>query len=220
MSASGKPFPKTFFLRPTVEVARGLLGALFVRNLPRGGRIVRLVGRIVEVEAYLQGDPACHSVRELKDGTCVPRPSARNKAMFGPPGRAYVYFTYGMHHAMNVVAQKEGIAEGVLIRALEPLEGLEIMADLRGVDARRPRQLTSGPGKLTKALAIDRTLDGHDLSMPPLMLLQGRRIPPARIGVSRRIGIRKAVERPLRFFEIGNLFVSCGAKQKVVGLRS
>jgi DNA-3-methyladenine glycosylase len=208
MNSSGRPFPRSFFLQPTVEVARQLLGALLVRRLRRGRRVVRLVGRIVEVEAYLQGDPACHSVRVLKDGTCVPRPSARNRSMFGPPGRAYVYFTYGMHHAMNVVAQKPGAAEGVLLRAMEPLEGIEVMAELRGVATHRLRQLASGPGKLTQAMAIDLALDGHDLSKRPLMLLQGRRIEPARIGVSGRIGVAKAADRPLRFFEKDSPFVS------------
>ena len=208
MFASDKPFPRSFFLQPTLEVARQLLGALLVRRLRRGRRVVRLVGRIVEVEAYLQGDPACHCVRVLKDGTCVPRPSARNRSMFGPPGRAYVYFTYGMHHAVNVVAQKPGTAEGVLIRALEPLEGIEVMAELRGVGTHRIHQLTSGPGKLTQAMAIDLALDGHDLSKPPLMLLQGLRVEPGRIDVSRRIGIVKAAQRPLRFFEKDSPFLS------------
>jgi DNA-3-methyladenine glycosylase len=191
-----------------VEVARQLLGALLVRRLRRGRRVVRLVGRIVEVEAYLQGDPACHAVRMLKDGTSVPRPSARNRAMFGPPGRAYVYFSYGVHWALNVVTQKEGLAEAVLIRALEPLEGVEVMAERRGVETRRIHQLAGGPGKLTQALGIDRDLDGHDLSEPPLMLLQGLRVEPAGIGVSARIGIVKAAQRPLRFFVKDSLFVS------------
>lgn len=208
MTACGRPFPRSFFLQPTVEVARQLLGALLVRRLRRGRGVVRLVGRIVEVEAYLQGDPACHCVRVLKDGTCVPRPSERNRSMFGPPGRAYVYFTYGMHHAMNVVAQKPGTAEGVLLRALEPIEGIEVMAELRGVGAHSLRQLASGPGKLTQAMAIDLGIDGHDLSKWPLMLLQGRPVAPARIGVSGRIGIAKAGDRPLRFFEKDSPFVS------------
>lgn len=220
-------FPRSFFLQPTPDVARRLIGALLVRQLPRG----RLVGRIVETEAYCQGDPACHCVRRLRDGTCVPRPSARNRSMFGPPGHAYVYFTYGMHHAINVVCQRPGVGEGVLIRALEPLEGLEIMAQLRGIelgagrlrgrsggaacdvpDARR-RTLTSGPGKLTEALAIDRALDGHDLRRAPLMLLQGSPVEPECIGVSRRIGIVQAAERPWRFFETGNPFVSRKVRQ-------
>jgi len=205
---SAQPFPKSFFLQPTVEVARGLLGALLVRLLPQG----RLAGRIVEVEAYCQGDGACHAVRRLKDGTCVPRRSTRNATLFGPPGHAYVYFTYGAHHALNVAAQAAGIGEGVLIRALEPLEGLEIMTDLRGTpidpQGRWTRALASGPGKLTQALAIDRRLDGHDLSQPPLMLLRGRRVHAADIGVSCRIGLTHATDTPWRFFVKDSPFVS------------
>jgi DNA-3-methyladenine glycosylase len=220
---TGKFFPERFFLQPTVEVARQLLGVLLVRELPRG----RLVGRIVETEAYCQGDAACHAVRSLPDGTCVARPTDRNRSMFGPPGHAYVYFTYGAHFALNVVAQKAGTGEAVLIRAMEPLEGIEMMAKLRGIeiDLRRTnsgesggreadissphlRALTSGPGKLTQALAIDQALDSHDLRRPPLMLLHGRPVKRNRIGVSRRIGIVRAVEKPWRFFEIDNPFVS------------
>jgi DNA-3-methyladenine glycosylase len=124
-----KHFPGSFFLQPTVEVARQLLGATLVREFADQNRgTVRLVGRIVETEAYCQGDGACHAVRVLKDGTCVSRRSTRNASMFGPPGRAYVYFTYGVHWALNVVTQEEGIGEAVLIRAIEPLEGIEAMA--------------------------------------------------------------------------------------------
>lgn len=215
-------FPEKFFLQPTPEVARQLIGALLVRLLPQG----RLAGRIVETEAYCQGDGACHCVRTLRDGTCVPRPTVRNRSMFGPPGCAYVYFTYGMHFAMNIVCQRPGVGEGVLVRALEPLEGLEIMAELRGiglcgrpggasgdVSDMRIRALTSGPGKLTQALAIDRDLDGHDLRKPPLMLLPGSKVQPGCVGVSRRIGIVRTVEKPWRFFEKGNPFVSRKVRQ-------
>lgn len=184
----------------------------------------RLAGRIVETEAYLRDDPACHSVRQLPDGRCVPRPSARNAVMFGPPGRSYVYFTYGEHYAVNIITQHEGIGEGVLIRALEPLEGLGVMTILRSVRTRggkvrpalletirllhQPRHLCSGPGKLARALAIDRRLDGHDLSTPPLRLQRGMPLADAEVSVSLRVGITKGVDHPWRFFVKGNPHVS------------
>jgi DNA-3-methyladenine glycosylase len=186
---------RTAFVRPTLEIARALLGAVIVRELPQG----QVAGRIVETEAYLQDDPACHAVRTLPGGGTIQRQTPRNAAMFGPPGHAYVYFTYGNHYLLNVVTQVEGVPEAVLIRALEPLEGLEIMAHLRG--ATDPRAFTSGPGKLCKALGIDRALDGHDLSLPPLRLLPGDPVPDDRVITTPRIGITRGVEMPWRFVE-------------------
>ena len=170
----------------------------------------------------MQGDAACHAVRSLADGRCVSRASARNRSLFGPPGRAYVYFTYGVHWALNVATQEEGVGEGVLIRAVEPVEGIEEMAKLRGTeladDAKRQaaqvRLLASGPGRLTQAFAIDRELDGHDLSQPPLVLLRGRRVPDDEVGVSKRIGITKAAERMLRFYVKNNPLVSRNRNQR------
>jgi DNA-3-methyladenine glycosylase len=189
------------FRRPTLEVARRLLGALLVRTLPEG----RLVGRIVETEAYLHDDPACHGVRETAGGP-IHMQTARNAVMFSPPGRAYVYFTYGSHFLVNVVTAPEGVPEAVLIRALEPLEGMDIMLRRRGhVD---PRQLTNGPGKLAQALAIDGALNGHDLTLLPLQLCTGEPVPDDRVVTTTRIGISRAVDRPWRFYEKGNLWVS------------
>ena len=181
------------FLHPTLEVARALLGALIIRDLPEG----RVSGRIVETEAYLRDDPACHAVRVLPGGEIIRRQTRSNASMFGPPGLAYVYFTYGNHFMLNVVTQPEGVPEAVLIRGLEPLEGLEIMAQRRGVDD--PRAFTSGPGKLCKALGIDRTLDGHDLSAAPLRLTRGRPVPDDRVLTTPRIGITRGVDLPWRF---------------------
>ncbi len=195
------PLDAAWFLQSTLDVARGLLGALLVRELPEG----RLTGRIVETEAYLQDDPACHGVRE-RDGVCCHRRTKRNAAMFGPPGHAYVYFTYGNHFLMNVVTQAEGVPEAVLIRALEPLEGMELMARHRGLD--HPRLLTNGPGKLAQALRIDGVLDGHDLRLPPLLLLPGDAIPSAHVTATPRIGISRAIDRPWRFYISGNEWVS------------
>lgn len=186
---------------PTLEVARRLLGAEIVRELPEG----RLRGRIVETEGYLQNDPACHAVRELAGGVCH-RQTQRNASMFGPPGHAYVYFTYGNHYMLNVVTEPEGIPGAVLIRALEPLEGLEIMRARRNlVD---PRQLTNGPGKLTRAFGIGKELDGHDLSHPPLLLIPGDPLPAEAIVETTRIGITRAVDKPWRFYIRGNEWVS------------
>jgi DNA-3-methyladenine glycosylase len=194
--------PAAFFLESTLDVARALLGMLLVRESPDG----RLVGRIVETEAYGQADPACHSVRQGLDGTLTHRQTARNTAMFGPPGRVYVYFTYGNHFMLNVVTQPAGTPEAVLIRALEPLEGLERMCQLRGLDD--PIRLTNGPGKLAKAFAIDGQFNGHDLAQPPLQLLPGAPVPDENVVTAPRIGITRAADWPWRFYERGNPWVS------------
>ena len=191
-----------FFARSTLDIAPALLGALLVRELPEG----RIIARIVETEAYLQLDPACHGVRTMPDGGLCHRRTARNDAMFGLPGHAYVYFTYGNYFMLNVVTAPEGVPEAVLIRAVEPLEGIEIMARQRGLPI--SPMLTNGPGKLTIAFAIDRALDGHDLTQPPLQLLLTTPLPDDRIIRAPRIGISKAAECPYRFYERGNVWVS------------
>lgn len=146
----GAALSATFYSRPTLEVARDLLGRRLVRAL--GGQ--RLAGRIVEVEAYIgEQDLASHAARGR---------TGRNRVMYGAPGRAYVYFIYGMYHCLNVVTEAEGFPAAILIRAIAPDEGLAAMAARRGGQPRI--NLTSGPGKLCQALAIDRALDGHDLT--------------------------------------------------------
>jgi len=187
------PLPRTFFARPTLEVAPELVGALLVRLLPEG---MRLVGRLVEVEAYLgPEDPASHAYRR----------TARSAIMWGPPGIAYVYFTYGNHHCINVVTEPEGKPGAVLLRAAEPLEGLEVMRRLRGVED--VRRLTSGPGRLTQAFGIELSHHGVDLTQPgPLSLVAG--IPPRRILATPRIGIRRARDRPWRFVDPESPFLS------------
>ena len=192
--------------------------------------------RIVETEAYTQNDPACHAIRVRADGRCEPRPSSRNAAMFGPPRHAYVYFTYGMHWAMNVVTQPPGVGEGVLIRAAEPLmdtpgesmaksnhptHPLAVMAALRRLphlaqrlrrgEQPRPRELaalTAGPARLTQALAVTGVFSGHDLTTGPLELLRGEPPPPDLIETGPRIGIQKGADLPYRFFLRGCPFVS------------
>ncbi|MDR5708226.1 MAG: DNA-3-methyladenine glycosylase [Armatimonadota bacterium] len=187
------PLPRSFFARPTLAVARELVGALLVRVLPDG---VRLVGRLVEVEAYLgPQDPASHAYRR----------TARSAIMWGPPGIAYVYFTYGNHHCLNVVTEPEGTPGAVLLRAAEPLEGLRVMQRLRGVE--EVRLLCSGPGRLTQAFAIDLSFNGIDLTRPgPLYLTPGS--PPPRIRATPRIGIRRARDRLWRFVDPESPFLS------------
>jgi len=176
----------------TLALARALIGCVLVRDCPDG----RTAGRIVETEAYLFDDPASHSYRGQ---------SARNASMFLDPFHAYVYIIYGTSFCVNVTSEERGHGAAVLIRALEPLEGLELMEARRKTAA--IRDLARGPGRLCQAMAIDRRLDGiHLLKSRELWL--ARPSGPVRVGRSRRIGITKAAERPLRFFERGNRFVS------------
>ena len=153
-------------------------------------------GVIVETEAYHESEPACHAF--------VGR-TRRTATLFGPPGIAYVYRSYGVHTMLNVVAEPGGIGAGVLIRALEPLEGVELMRLRRGRE--RVEELCSGPGKLTQALGIELAHNGGDLSVGPVTITPGVGPPPAILS-SRRIGITKAVELPWRFTVAGSRFVS------------
>jgi len=178
----------------SVTLARYLIGKTLVRELPRGRR---LTGRIVETEAYLPGDAACHA---------YVGPTPRNRALFMAHGHAYVYFIYGNHFMLNVSSESEGVGAGVLLRAVEPLEGVELMQKHRG--STRLRELTSGPGKLAQAFKIDMNLYGQDYcTAGPLWLAEALQ-PVGRIGRSRRIGINKNAQRLLRFYEKGNPFVS------------
>ncbi|HUB08317.1 MAG TPA: DNA-3-methyladenine glycosylase [Myxococcales bacterium] len=179
-------FPREFYAQPARDVAVQLLGARLVRRL---GPRRHAVGRVVEVEAYVgPHDLACHASHGR---------TARTEVMFGPPGRAYVYFVYGMHHCVNVVTDPEGYPAAVLLRALEPLEGLEAR--------------TSGPGRLCRALAIDRSLNGADLRGDELYLEPGD--PPRRVRATARIGVAYAgawARRRLRFFDADSPHVSRG----------
>lgn len=188
----GRRLPRSFYLRSTLEVAPELLGMILVRR--RGKHLT--AGRIVEVEAYRGADdPASHAFRGMR---------ARNRVMFGEAGHAYVYFIYGMYYCVNVVCEEPGVAGACLIRALEPLIGTEIMARRRRVS--RIHDLTSGPGKLCQAMAIDARLNGADYLGDELWISEGRH--HSTIGQSPRIGIRHARERPWRFFLQDNRFVS------------
>jgi len=197
--AGARRLPRSFFARGPRALARALLGRVLVHDDPEAGR---LAGRIVETEAYGGADdPASHAHRGR---------TPRNRAMFGPPGHAYVYFTYGMHHCVNVVCGREGRAAAVLLRALAPLAGLAAMARRR--TPREPAALARGPGSLARALGVDRRHDGADLTRGPLWVADAApRREGRRVARGPRVGIRVAVERPWRFWLAGDPHVSRGA---------
>lgn len=184
----------------TLELARYLIGKVVVHEHPSG----RMAGRIVETEAYPPGDPACHAY-----GGCT----ARNASLFRVRGHSYVYFIYGTWFMLNVASEGEGEGAGVLLRGLQPLQGIATMQALRGVS--RLTDLTRGPGRLAQALAIDRSLDGLDLCRPGRLWLAAEPHAPGAIGSSVRIGISRAVEQPWRFYERGNPYVSGPARLRV-----
>lgn len=175
------PLDRSFFARPALTVAPALVGMLLVRA-DQG-----LVARIVEVEAYTQDDPASHGYRGR---------TARNSPLFGPPGHAYVYFTYGMHWCLNVATGEDGIANGCLLRAAEPLEGLPLMQARRGNASRR--DLLRGPARLAQAFELDGTWSGRDVcDGGPLHLADDGRRPPVVAGP--RVGVAAAADHPWRF---------------------
>jgi DNA-3-methyladenine glycosylase len=186
------PLPRAFYNRPAVEVARGLLGTVLVHGSTSGV--------IVETEAYLGlQDRAAHSWRGI---------TPRTRVMFGEPGHAYVYLIYGMYECLNVVAEPEGSPGCVLIRALEPLEGIPRMQRRRHPGARGIEDLANGPGKLTLALGITRRHNGADFTTGPLTIHPPEQREEIQIGVSPRIGIKHCADWPLRFFIQGSRFVS------------
>lgn len=217
-----------FLENPSDVAAPLLLGCTLTRTITLNGEKHKLVARIVETEAYDQDDPASHAFGG---------PSERNAAMFGPAGHLYVYVSYGMHHCCNVVCGPEGFGSGCLVRAVEPLEGVGVMLELREAgragkahtgragkeqaeragkaQAERARKhplklrdLTNGPGKVCAALGIDKALYGHDLTVEPLVLEFAPLLPGETIGCSPRVGISKNADAPKRFFIEGNAFVS------------
>ncbi len=187
-------FP-AFLGEPVDVVAEKLLGCFLERELD--GQ--RVVVRIVETEAYDQDDEASHSFRGK---------TPRNQVMFGNGGHLYVYFTYGMHHCCNVVSGHAGYGSGCLIRAAEPVEGLELIEQRRGMSG---VNVTNGPAKLCQALGIDRELDGHDLRQGEIRLIEGGLLPGEKVALTPRIGISKEADRLRRYFIAGNCFVSRGS---------
>ena len=188
----------------TVKLARFLIGKVVVHDLPAG----RLSGRIVETEAYPPGDPAGHHFRG---------PTPRIRSMYLDPGHAYIFFNYGAHFMLNVVSEPAGVAAAILIRALEPLEGIELMQRHRKTN--QLLNLTTGPGRLAAALQIDRRHDGLDLCAPGPLWLGKTRHPSGPIGKTVRIGISRATNELLRFYERGNSFVS-GPKRLLLPVES
>lgn len=187
--------PVAFFRRPTEVVAAELIGKVVVSTV--GGLLT--AGRIVETEAYLgYDDPASHGYRH--------RRNARNAALFGPPAIWYVYLSYGMHWCANLVCQRAGLASAVLLRALEPVEGLDVMRERRG--ELPDRQLCSGPGRLCQALGISQDLDGAAMAEAPVVVLRGNRVTASAISATPRIGITKAADWPLRFHLTGSPWTS------------
>jgi DNA-3-methyladenine glycosylase len=175
-----------FFARDTVRVARDLLGTVIESRI--GGE--RTSGRIVEVEAYVGAhDPADHGYRSRK--------TVRNRALFGPPGTAYVFRSYGVHWCLNAVTEREGVPTAVLLRALEPIEGLDVMAARRGMT--RESLLCSGPGRLSQALGVTGEDDGAPLDRGELRIVAPAILTRPRVAVGPRIGISRAVDWPLRF---------------------
>ena len=190
----GRLLPVSFYTRPTLDVARDLLGCLLCRREADGAFSV---GRIVETEAYIgETDPACHAA--------VGR-TPRTRVLYGPPGRSYVYFTYGMHYCFNVVTEPEGQPAAVLVRALRPEAGLDRMQARR--NGREGPDLTQGPARLCEALGIDLALNDTSLAGPALCIrANGAAVP--RIASGPRVGIRVATDRPWRFWVEGDPFVS------------
>ena len=181
-----------FYARPTEEVARGLLGRILISDV--GGRPT--AGRIVEVEAYIgPHDPACHAYGL--------RRTARTEPLYGPPGTAYVYFTYGMHWCLNAVTETRDFPAAVLIRALEPLSGIETMRERRGKDP-----LCAGPARLCEALGVTGALNVISLQRGPLRIVEGKKPRPDEIVIGPRIGITQAMDWPLRFYLKDSPFVS------------
>ncbi len=188
----GRKLQRSFYLRPTLTVAKDLLGRYFVRILPEG----KLVGKIVEVEAYLPGDVASHSYRGM---------TKRNEIMFKQGGHLYVYFTYGMHFCANVVTEKEGVGAAVLLRGIEPLQGVEVMEKNRGLTG---YNLTNGPAKICQAFSLGRKENGTDLTEDEIYITQGEKVLANRIAATSRVGITNGLDKQWRFFIKDNPWVS------------
>ena len=192
-----EPLPRSFYERPVLEVARDLIGRLLVHDAPEGRAVVRLV----EVEAY-DGhgkDPASHAYRGR---------TPRNAVMFGPAGHLYVYFTYGMHYCMNVVCAIPGIAQAVLLRAGEPVAGIESLRARR--PASRERDLARGPARLTEALGVGPWANGADLTTGPVWLAEGAPVADAEVEWTGRVGVSNGADRPWRVLLRASPFVSPG----------
>ena len=200
MGRSRRPLPRRFYDRDTLTVAADLIGKVLVHRTAQGVT----AGAIVETEAYIgESDPACHA---------APGPTKRNAPLYGPPGVAYVYLNYGMHYLVNAVTEGEGAPAAVLIRALEPLEGIDLMRERRGAHASTldASALCRGPGNLTKALGISLAQNRLSLTRPPLSI-EDWGVAKREVSWGPRIGIRVGTDRPWRCYVAGHACVSRGA---------
>jgi len=192
MAASVRKLKRAFYLRPTLDIARDLIGKFLVYRHDDE----YLAARLVEVEAYIgEDDPACHAAVGK---------TARNEMMYGPGGYSYIYFIYGMYHCLNVVTEQKGFPAAVLIRGAEPVDGLDYMRQNYGSD--RPR-ITNGPGKLCRAFGLSREHNGLDLT-GPVLYIEDRGYHAGRIEISPRIGIKKGTAKKWRFFDPDSAYVS------------
>ena len=188
--------PQDFYDRPTELVARDLLGAILECRSAEGV----VSGRIVETEAYVgEDDLACHAAAGR---------TARTDPLYGAPGIAYVYFIYGMYWCFNAVTRAAGEPSAVLVRALEPMGGIELMRERRGRRSRRDTELTNGPGKLCQALGIDGQFNRNPLQTPPLVIRRGIEVPRQAVTVTPRVGITRCADWPLRWFISDSPYVS------------
>ncbi|MHB1048911.1 MAG: DNA-3-methyladenine glycosylase [Bacteroidota bacterium] len=190
-----KHLPRSFYTRRTLTVAKDLLGKYLVRK--SGSRY--LIGMIVETEAYRYNDPASHSYRGITE---------RNSFMFRPGGFLYVYFTYGMHYCANVVTAREGVGEAVLIRAIEPVEGIDIMMKNRNIDDRSLKTISNGPAKCAGALGLTTRESGIDLTKSEIFITGGTSISRSQIVAATRIGISVGQDKLWRFYIKGNEWIS------------
>ena len=196
MATASNKLRHSFFQRPAIELAPDLLGKILVHRVR--GREYR--ARIVETEAYVgEHDLACHASKGR---------TQRTEVMFGPGGHAYVYFIYGMYWCFNAVTRAEGEPSAVLVRALEPLAGIDLMRSRRGMRSHRDADLTNGPGKLCQALGVTGHHNRYPLDVPPLVIRAGSDVPREAVIVTPRVGISRSAEWPLRWFVAGSPFVS------------
>ena len=190
-----KHLPRSFYTRRTLTVAKDLLGKYIVRK--SGSRY--LIGMIVETEAYRYNDPASHSYRGMTE---------RNSVMFRTGGFLYVYFTYGMHHCANVVTAQKGVGEAVLIRAVEPINGIDIMMKNRNIEDRTKKTISNGPAKCASALGLTKRESGIDLTKSEIFITEGVTIRRSQIVSTTRIGISVAKDNPWRFYIKANKWIS------------
>ncbi len=204
-----------FYDRPTLDVARDLIGKVLVRELPDGRQ---LKGRVVETEAYTQDDPSFHGWGIVDRATGLIKPDGRGYDLFGKPGTAYVYLIYARYWLLNVVTEREGVGGAVLFRAVEPLEGQSSMFERRDA-AEHDVDLANGPGKLTQAFDIDKSFHNSTMTAPPLYVTESEDAIDCTIRTSCRIGITRGIDLPWRFFMSENPYVSPGVPSDVAAAR-